>query len=286
MDEESPRVQPGSGGVPVTVQPAAPPFLRLAVRSVRHTGRRLGNPVCIHTFFPVWMKTGKLEDDGILLSRFLHGQAAHQQEKMTEPFQFRALSEMLYDALAEDAFYIAMENSVPGGPVRRREAMLRYYDYSMREGRKYGVLYVPDGQAFGASIWSRPLEDALSRRMADEKKAFLKRHMGDGSLDRYEEITGCMAEQTATVLPPDCWYLSIVGIAPPFQGQGLGDTLLRPVLDRADERGVHTYLETFTPRNMRFYLRMGFRDAGAFDGSGTGARYWVMIRKPFSRASE
>ncbi len=197
---------------------------------------------------------------------------------MKYTFKFRELSEALYGALTEDAFYVAMEQSVSGTPPQRREAMLRYYDYSMQEGRKYGDMYEPKGQAFGASIWSRPVNGALSRQMANEKKAFLRENMGNLSLAKYREITGFMTEQTATVVPPDSWYLSIVGIAPPFQGQGLGETLIRPILNRVDKLGVHTYLETFTPRNIRFYERLGFKSAAGFREPVTAAEYRVMIR--------
>jgi GNAT superfamily N-acetyltransferase len=195
-------------------------------------------------------------------------------------FEYRSLSETLYDALVDDAFYITMEGSVSGTPGQRREAMRRYYDFSMQEARKYGRLVTPDGRAFGAAIWTRPVYGDLAGQMSNEKKTFIRDHMGAASLETYKRITASMARQTATVVPPAGWYLSIVGIAPPFQGQGLGETLVRPVLDRTDDHGVHTYLETFTPRNMRFYERLGFQEAGSFDEPVTRARYWVMVRQP------
>ena len=197
-------------------------------------------------------------------------------------FKYRALSEALYDALTEDVFYVAMESSVSGGSNQRREAMLRYYDYSMREAREHGTLYryQPNGKAVGASIWSKPVYGRLSRQMADEKKAFLRVHLGDASLDRYAQITGGMAAQTAIIVPPGSWYLSIIGIAPAFQGQGLGGRLIRPILEKTDTLGCHTYLETFTPQNMRFYRRLGFQIADAFNAPGSNTRYWVMIRDP------
>jgi len=173
-----------------------------------------------------------------------------------------------------------MEQSVPGSAARRREAMLRYFDYSLQEGNNYGLLQRAEGQPVGASIWSRPMDDDRTTQMADRKKAFLREHMGPASLAVYQQITAAMARQTATVIPPDCWYLSIVGVAPAFQGRGLGETLIRPVLEKTDTRGCATYLETFTPRNMRFYARLGYREAGSFDDPGAGARYWVMVREP------
>ena len=199
---------------------------------------------------------------------------------MNYEFEYRALSETLYEALIDDAFYITMENSVAGGPDQRREAMLRYYDFSMREARKYGQLVAPDGNAFGAAIWSSQLNGDRSAQMAAEKKAFLREQMGAACLDTYSRITAFMARQTGTVIPPGNWYLSIVGIAPASQAQGLGGTLVRPTLDRTDRLGIHTYLETFTPRNMPFYERLGFKNAGGFDEPETKTRYWVMVREP------
>ncbi len=195
-------------------------------------------------------------------------------------FEYRALSETLYDALTEDVFYKVMESSVAGGPDQRREAMLRYYDYSIKEARQYGQLCRPNGKAFGVSIWSKPVNGDLSQQIANQRKAFLRIHLSDTCLAKYTQITGGMAEQTEKVVPPGSWYLSIVGIAPAYQGQGLGGRLIRPILDKTDELGLHTYLETFTLRNMRFYQRLGFQEASAFDEPGTKSPYWVMIREP------
>lgn len=195
-------------------------------------------------------------------------------------FKYLSLAEALYEALTEDAFYTTMENSVLGDMDMRRQAMLRYYDFSLQEGRKYGDIYALDGQAVGASIWAKPVNGNASEQMAEEKKVFLQGHMGDASLLAYTQITASMGRHTATVIRPGSWYLSILGIAPPFQSQGLGKTLVQPMLERTDAFGRHTYLETFTPRNMPFYQRLGFQDAGGFDEPITGARYWVMSREP------
>lgn len=215
-----------------------------------------------------------------ILTEMGHFETGSGVAEMNYDFTYRVLSEALYDALIDDAFYIAMENSVAGGRDQRREAMLRYYDFSMREARKYGHLVTPDGNAFGAAIWSRPLNGDRSAQMAGEKKRFLREQMGAASLDIYARITAFMARQTGTVISPDSWYLSIVGITPAFQGQGLGGTLLQPTLNRTDGLGMHTYLETFTPRNMPFYERLGFKNAGGFDEPETKSRYWVMVRGP------
>jgi ribosomal protein S18 acetylase RimI-like enzyme len=67
-----------------------------------------------------------------------------------------------------------------------------------------------------------------------------------------------MAKLTEPLIDKTDWYLSIIAIAPEYQSRGLGKELMMPVLREADEAGVSTYLETFVPRNIRFYERLGY----------------------------
>jgi GNAT superfamily N-acetyltransferase len=75
------------------------------------------------------------------------------------------------------------------------------------------------------------------------------------------------------------YYIRYIGIAPPFQGQGLGSTLLRPTLDRCDKEGVPTYLEASTERSAAFYARLGFEHLGELQVPD-GPRFWPMRRPP------
>jgi len=75
------------------------------------------------------------------------------------------------------------------------------------------------------------------------------------------------------------YYIRYIGVAPPFQGQGLGAELLRPTLDRADEEGVPAYLEASTERSARFYARLGFEHLGELEVPD-GPRFWPMRRPP------
>jgi GNAT superfamily N-acetyltransferase len=56
------------------------------------------------------------------------------------------------------------------------------------------------------------------------------------------------------------WYLNVVSTLPDRQGQGLGATVLQPVLARCDAEGVPAYLESTNPRNRTLYRRQGFVD--------------------------
>jgi GNAT superfamily N-acetyltransferase len=54
------------------------------------------------------------------------------------------------------------------------------------------------------------------------------------------------------------WYLEAIGCVPEARGQGVGGTLLAPVLERCDAEGLPAYLESSNPRNISFYERHGF----------------------------
>ena len=196
--------------------------------------------------------------------------------KMDYKFKYKNFAEALYEALSNDAFYITMEKSVNNGSSK--EAMLRYMDYSMLEAEKYGDLIIPEHHEHGASIWAKPLEKELDVVKSSEKKHFLKYGMGDASLRTYNSIVSFMAEKAAPLIGKDFWYLSIIGILPEFQGQGLGPDLVKEVLEKTDVLGVPTYLETFTTRNISFYNRIGYQVAGSFHEPTADATYWLMIR--------
>ena len=196
---------------------------------------------------------------------------------MSFQFSYREYAVALYAALAEDAFYIAMERSVTQ-TASCKDAMLRYLDYSMVEASIYGELHIPKDHQYGVSVWLKPCNSRLQTKKAEDKSAFLLGQMGEKSLHIYDRIVGFMSERSASLVEQDAWYLSIVGILPEFQGRGLGVGLVRPVLKETDRLGISTYLETFTPRNMSFYERLGYKAVGSFYEPTAAADYWLMVR--------
>jgi GNAT superfamily N-acetyltransferase len=78
---------------------------------------------------------------------------------------------------------------------------------------------------------------------------------------------------------PRHWYLYFIGTDPTQQGQGYGDALMRPMLARADEEGLGTYLEASTAGVVPYYRRFGFEVTGRFALRG-GPTWWLMWREP------
>ena len=186
----------------------------------------------------------------------------------------------LVDALRHDPFYVAITREFNDNEVRRREALARYFEYSMSEGGRIGRLVVWPDPSVGAAIWLLPVEEATAGAMEARKLAFLLEALGSAGLESYRRILDFMKPRASAAVGEEAWYLSIVGVAPRAQGQGIGARLIEPTLAEADRAGVDCYLETFDGRNPRFYERSGFSTVGTHLEPITGAPYSIMRRLP------
>lgn len=192
-------------------------------------------------------------------------------------YSYRLPAEALYLALTEDAFYLTLEKSVTDGSAR--EAMLRYMDYSMIEAAQYGKLLITSDNESGAAIWSHPLPKDIDEQKCREKREFIGRYMGSSSLNCYEAMVAAMADKSVPQINAEAWYLSIIGIHPRSQGQGLGVDLMDPVLQQTDRLKKPTFLETFTPRTIPFYERLGYQSLDRIHEPTSKADYWLMARE-------
>jgi ribosomal protein S18 acetylase RimI-like enzyme len=74
-------------------------------------------------------------------------------------------------------------------------------------------------------------------------------------------------------------YLPFVGVAPERQDQGLGSSLIAPVLRTCDGTGIGAYLEATSEANLRLYERHGFEVVQELRVHG-GLTLWPMWRDP------
>ena len=75
------------------------------------------------------------------------------------------------------------------------------------------------------------------------------------------------------------WVLSLIGVAPAYQGQGIGSLLLQPVLEQADREGFPCYLSTFTKQAVCFYQKHGFEVLWQGEIAEGSPHVWTMKRK-------
>jgi GNAT superfamily N-acetyltransferase len=78
----------------------------------------------------------------------------------------------------------------------------------------------------------------------------------------------------------DHWFLQLLGVDTPLQGQGIGSALMQPVLQKADADGVTCYLDTAEPRSVPFYKCHGFEVVVDMIEPSSGLRLWFFRREP------
>jgi len=187
-------------------------------------------------------------------------------------------SAALVESLFDDPFYWAITEGFGNDLAARRQALGRYFHYSLEEAHRTGRCVLAPDPALGAAAWLLPRSPEVEAAESAAKSEYLTSALGSIGRDTYHRIVRYMAPLAAQVVPRDAWYLSIIGILPSAQGRGLGQALLAGTLAEASHAGVTCYLETFTPRNLRFYERMGFLQVAEHIEPTTNRKYVVMRR--------
>lgn len=89
-------------------------------------------------------------------------------------------------------------------------------------------------------------------------------------LPRAMKLTGAWAKHDPK---EPHWHIGPIGVAPQFQGQGVGKALLAAFLEKADSDGTFAYLETDVDRNVLLYQQFGFQVIGEQDILGVNNRF-------------
>lgn len=163
-----------------------------------------------------------------------------------------------------------------------RSAPLRWFmTAAARYGNSYGEVYTTDGAVEGNAIWLPPGEAKVTLpRMARHGMLAAPFRFGWGGFNRFLSVVNHLEHLQERDLPERHWYLLVLGVDPPRQGQGLGGALIQPVLARADAEGLSCYLETMKERNLPFYQKHGFEVLVDDVLPKGGPRFWTMKRAP------
>ena len=197
---------------------------------------------------------------------------------ITDMTPFSQASAALVASLLYNPFYWAITDDFGANLAERKHALSCYFEYSLAEAQRTGRCVVAPDPALGAAAWLLPRTPDVDAAESRAKSAHLAAILGPRGNANYYRIVRYMAPLAAGVVPRGAWYLSIIGILPSAQGHGVGATLLADTLAEASNAHVSCYLETFTPRNLRFYERLGFRRVIEHIEPTTDKTYVVMRR--------
>lgn len=165
--------------------------------------------------------------------------------------------------------------------ARRQRPLTWLMTRSSAYGHKYGEVHTTPGEIAGSAVWLPPGGSKVTTgRMLTTGLLMTPLTFGMAALGRFLNATGFYEKLHEKHAPEPHWYLMILGVDPPRQGQGVGGTLLAPMIERADAAGLPCYLETNKARNVSFYERHGFAVCEKGTMPGGGPQFWTMKRPP------
>lgn len=150
---------------------------------------------------------------------------------------------------------------------------------AVKVGLEYGEVYTSPAGLEGAAIWLPPGGTNLSvfqlLRVGFMGGLFV---WGIGPFMKSVNVMNRFEHHHKEAMPADHWYLFVIGVDPPRQGQGVGSSLMAPVLRRADDAHLPCYLETDKPEDVVFYEKHGFEVVVKDRFAADGPDFWTMRR--------
>lgn len=183
-----------------------------------------------------------------------------------------ALVEMLVRAFDDDP----VANFMFAGQQRRRLGLHSFFTSQLRHQ------YLPHGHVYttedvsGAALWGPP---GRARHAALELLQLLPTAPFLLSPHTIKALKLIFKVDRLHPTEPH-WYLFTLGTAPDRQGQGVGTTLLRSMLEHIDELGDPAYLESSKERNVPLYSRFGFEVIDQLASTSGSPTIWRMWREP------
>ena len=141
----------------------------------------------------------------------------------------------------------------------RAIALQRFFFWVLRERSlpRGETWMAPDGYA--AAAWIPPYFDGkCSPPTLREELLLLPVILGLTGLSRFGRGAAMAAALEEAHPTEPFFYLAFIGVAPRFQGSGLGSRVLSDTLARVDAAGAPAFLENSNPRNIALYERAGF----------------------------
>jgi ribosomal protein S18 acetylase RimI-like enzyme len=196
--------------------------------------------------------------------------------------QIAELSELLAGSFAQDP---QLSWLLEGATTRERR-LAKFFSIYLHDALSYGALDVATESStnmfLGAAAWMPP-----GKRFASLFRQLV-------CIPRFVSIFGRrlgaaseLARKLSKVRPVEPhWYLAVLGVDVTSQGRGVGASLVRAGLRRADDAGCGAYLETNKESNVLIYEHLGFQRTEVVDYSSGCPSTTTMWRPSVAQHNE
>ena len=171
-----------------------------------------------------------------------------------EKLHVRKATAVIADAFVNEPGAVA---TIRKTPEKRLPLLRKYFGaqvaLSLSQGASRCALL--DGELVGAMIVTAPGAKPLSTLDMLKLLPRMLSQSNPGIL--WRGIKSSMEDERNRPKAPN-YCLDLLAVAPNFQGQGIGSTMLTHLTDTADREELLTYLSTTDPKTLPFYEKHGF----------------------------
>jgi GNAT superfamily N-acetyltransferase len=168
---------------------------------------------------------------------------------------------------------------------QRAKLLPSHFNELLRHGYLFGESYVTGNNLDGVCVWIPPNQSELELAPERAKQAEPRgahEALGQDVWERYLQLITHTETLRRLEVSPRHWFLALLAVNPLRQRQGIGKSLLHPVIQRADAEGLPAYLWTDQSSTVPFYQRHGFAVITDAVETNSGIRIWTMRREPQS----
>ena len=178
--------------------------------------------------------------------------------------QRRAVIDVLNDAFADDPMLSwVLRRDHMRDSARRHLIDILIGKVTLPMGHTYLAAHELTGPA-AVAAWQPPVYAGAKMGLLDQIRLApdMVRVAGLSGIPRLLAALSAL-EKHHPVHEPH-YYLYFLGVAPRFQGKGLGSLILEASLAPIDQSGLPCYLENSKPKNTPLYMRYGFQPLTEF----------------------
>ncbi|MHA1948949.1 MAG: GNAT family N-acetyltransferase [Candidatus Thorarchaeota archaeon] len=168
----------------------------------------------------------------------------------------------------------------PDEDLRKRYLPL-FFEYRLKQGRKYGEVFVTSDNVEGVAIWrySKTIDSTLWREFRSGGFKLLRIY-GRTLLNRMLKVNEFTINRREKYAISPFLHLGPIAVDPEMQSQGYGSKLIRPMLTYLDETKMHCYLEAQNESNVSLYEHYDFEVLAKGVVPNTDIPHWDMMRSP------